>query len=377
MPSVIYHPAYQTYAFGAEHPFSPVRIEMLLELLSALGHPVQTIAPEPATREDILTVHDVEYVQRVEALSVGEEVPDSENFGLGTPDNPAFPGMDLAARWLVGGTLHAARLVCEKGEKRVLQLGGGLHHARRKSASGFCIYNDLAVAIRYLTRQGLWVAYVDIDVHHSDGVQEILYNDEHVLTISFHESGQYLFPGTGEIHELGAGGGRGLKLNLPLEPFTEGESYIEVFEKVLPVALQRFGPGIILVQAGADAHYSDPLADLMLTTRDYEQIFRRILEYADLYANGRVIFTLGGGYSLLAVPRVWAILYLLINNLPIGHDLPPDWISKWNQRLGQNLPATLHDPNPGYPELPRRAEIARHNRREADRLLEATSRFWY
>jgi acetoin utilization protein AcuC len=377
MPSVIYHPAYQTYAFGAEHPFSPVRIEMLLELLAALGHPVQTIAPEPATRQDILTVHDEEYVRRVEALSAGEEVPDSENFGLGTPDNPAFPGMDLAARWLVGGTLHAARLVCEKGEKRALQLGGGLHHARRKSASGFCIYNDLAVASRYLTRQGLWVAYLDIDVHHSDGVQEILYTDEHVLTISFHESGRFLFPGTGEIHELGSGGGRGMKLNLPLEPFTEGESYLEVFEKVLPVALQRFGPGILLVQAGADAHYTDPLADLMLTTRDYERIFRRILEYADLYANGRVVFTLGGGYSLTAVPRVWAILYLLINELPIVLDLPPDWVSKWNQRLGQNLPATLHDPHPGYPDLPQRAVIARHNRREADRLLEATSRFWY
>lgn len=376
MPSVIYHPAYQTYAFGAEHPFTPIRIEMLLDLLGVLGHSVQPIAPEPAPRQDILSVHDEEYVRRVEALSAGEEVPDCAEYGLGTPDNPAFPGMDLAARWLVGGTLCAARLMCEQKEKRVLQLGGGLHHARRRSASGFCIYNDLAVATRYLIRQGLRVAYIDIDVHHSDGVQEILYDEKHVLTISFHESGRYLFPGTGEIHELGSGGGRGLKLNLPLEPFTEGESYLEVFEKILPVALQRFDPGILLVQAGADAHYSDPLADLMLTTRDYELIFRRILEYAQMYANGRVIFTLGGGYSLLAVPRVWAILYLLINDLPIVHDLPPDWVSKWSQRLGEKLPPTLHDPNPGYPDLPRRAEIAHHNRREADRLLEATSRFW-
>ncbi|MBZ5552320.1 MAG: acetoin utilization protein AcuC [Acidobacteriia bacterium] len=377
MPSVIYHPAYQTYAFGAEHPFSPVRIEMLLELLGVLGHPVETIAPEPAAREDILTVHDEEFVRRVEALSAGEDVPDCEDYGLGTPDNPAFPGMDLAARWLVGGTLHAARLVGEGAEKRALQLGGGLHHARRGSASGFCIYNDLAVAIRYLIQKGLWVAYLDIDVHHGDGVQQILYNDEHVLTISLHESGQFLFPGTGEIHELGVGVGRGLKLNIPLQPYTEGESYLEVFEKVLPVALQRFGPGVLLVQAGADAHYSDPLADLMLTSRDYEQIFRRILEYADQYANGKVIFTLGGGYSLTAVPRVWAILYLLLNDLPIDHDLPPEWVSKWSQRLGQSLPATLQDPNPGYPEPAQRAEIARHNRQVADRLLDATCRYWY
>jgi acetoin utilization protein AcuC len=231
--------------------------------------------------------------------------------------------------------------------------------------------------MRYLINKGLWVAYLDIDVHHGDGVQEILYNEEHVLTISLHESGQFLFPGTGEIHELGTGAGRGMKLNIPLQPYTEGESYLEVFEKVLPAALQRFGPGVLLVQAGADAHYSDPLADLMLTTRDYERIFRCILEYADRYANGRVIFTLGGGYSLVAVPRVWAILYLLINDLPIVRDLPADWVLKWSQRLGQKLPSTLHDPNPGYPELPQRPEIARHNRREADRLLEATSRFWY
>ncbi len=376
MASVIYHPAYQNYSFGEDHPFSPLRIEMTLDLLDALGHSVRAAEPEPATRADILGVHEENYVNCVEALSAGQVVADCEDFGLGTPDNPSFPGMDEAARWHVGGTLHGARLICDQGEKVVLQLGGGLHHARRNCASGFCIYNDPAIAINYLTRQGLWVAYLDIDVHHCDGVQQILYEDMRVMTISLHESGRYLFPGAGDIHELGAGTGRGLKLNVPLEPFTEGESYLEAFEAVVPAALSQFRPGVLVVQAGADAHYDDPLADLMLTTRDYEKIFRRILELAETFTSGRVLFTLGGGYSLRAVPRVWALLYLIIHNLPVPRDLPPAWRDKWNRIVSSPLPRTFHDPNPGYPSISNRAEIVHRNREVTRRLLDAASHYW-
>jgi acetoin utilization protein AcuC len=377
MPSVIYHPSYRNYCFGEGHPFSPVRVDMTLDLLRSLGHPVQLAEPRPAAREEILGAHEDYYVRRVEALSEGHEVPDCEEYGLGTPDNPVFPGMDDAARWLVGGTLYGARLICEKGERRVLQLGGGLHHARRNFASGFCIYNDLAVAINYLVRQGLWVAYLDIDVHHGDGVQQIVYEDPHVLTVSLHESGKYLFPGTGEIYELGSGLGRGLKLNLPLEPFTEGESYLEVFDQVVPAALRQFNPGILVVQAGADAHFDDPLADLMLTTQDYEKIFRRLLELAATYTAGRVLFTLGGGYSLRAVPRVWAILYLLLHDLPLDSSLPSAWLGKWNKILGNRLPASLHDPNPWQADIPNRPEIIHRNRQVASRLLDAARHYWF
>jgi acetoin utilization protein AcuC len=285
--------------------------------------------------------------------------------------------MDEAARWLVGGTLHAARLICEQGEKRVLQLGGGLHHARRNFASGFCIYNDLGVAIKYLTRQGLWVAYLDIDVHHGDGVQQILYEDRRVMTISLHESGKYLFPGTGEIHELGSGVGRGLKLNVPLEPFTEGDSYLETFEELLPSALSHFRPGVLVVQAGADAHFDDPLADLLLTTHDFEKIFGRILELAEAYTAGRVLFTLGGGYSLRATPRVWALLYLLIHGQPIPRELPPEWWARWCAILGYDLPRTLHDPPPGHADIPRRQAIEQRNRQTVHRLLAAARDYWF
>jgi len=376
VPSVIYAPAYRKYSFGDQHPVSPVRVEMMLDLLGALGHRVKTVEPEPARREDLLDVHADSYVRRVEELSAGAEVPDGQEYGLGTQDTPAFPGMDEATRWLVGGTLHGARLISEQGERRVLQLGGGLHHARRSFASGFCIYNDLAIAINFLTRRGFRVAYIDIDVHHGDGVQQILYEDERVMTVSLHESGKYLFPGTGEIRELGSGVARGLKLNVPLEPFTEGESYLEVFEQVLPAALRHFRPGVLVVQAGADAHFDDPLADLMLTTRDYESIFRRILEWADVFTSGRVLFTLGGGYSFRAVPRVWAMLYLLMHDLPLARDLPETWLNKWNSTFEHEVPRTLDDPVPAHAGVSNHYEIAHRNRQVAERLLDLARQYW-
>jgi acetoin utilization protein AcuC len=376
MSSLIYGPEYARYSFGEDHPFSPLRVRMVLDLLEALGHRVEATAPEPARREDLLSVHDDYYVGHVETLSAGGEVPDAGSYGLDTPDTPAFPGMDEAARWHVGGTLLGARQILEGKAKRVLQLGGGLHHARRNFAAGFCVYNDLAIAIRSLTRRGLWVAYLDIDVHHGDGVQQILYEDKRVLTISLHESGKYLFPGTGDVHELGSGVGRGLKLNVPLEPHTEGESYLEVLEEVVPAALRHFGPAVLVVQAGADAHYDDQLADLMLGTRDYERIFDRILGWAEAFTAGRVLFTLGGGYSLRSTPRVWALLYLVLNGLPVPRELPEEWVRRYRHVLGPSPPPEFHDPSPLRVDIPNRAEIRHRNLQVARRLLEAARPYW-
>jgi acetoin utilization protein AcuC len=376
VPPVIFAPAYRTYSFGDEHPFSPVRVDMTLDLLTALGHRVETVEPEPSTREEILEAHAEAYVRRVETLSGGAAVADREEYGLGTQDTPAFPGMDEAARWIVGGTVCGARLIADGRAERVLQLGGGLHHARRSYAAGFCIYNDLAIAINALTRRGLRVAYIDVDVHHGDGVQQILYEDPRVLTVSLHESGQYLFPGSGEIRELGSGAARGLKLNLPLQPFTDGRSYLEVFERVLPAALRHFHPDVLVVQAGADAHFDDPLADLMLTTRDYETIFTRILAWADLFAGGRVLFTLGGGYSFRAAPRVWAILYLLMHGLPVASSLPEAWRKKWQDPLGDAFPGAFHDEKPVGPDGANRYEISHRNRQVAERLLDLARPYW-
>ncbi|RDI95997.1 acetoin utilization protein AcuC [Meiothermus sp. QL-1] len=376
MIPVVYSPHYLEYDFGPQHPFSPLRLEMLLDLLVQLGPPPSLYTPQQATREEVRTVHLESYVRRVEAASRGEDSPSFEYYGLGTADTPIFLGMDEAARWLVGGTLSAARLVAGGQAKEVLQLGGGLHHAQKDLAAGFCVYNDLSVAIRYLTGQGLRVAYVDIDVHHGDGVQWIHYDEAEVLTFSIHESGRYLYPGTGHTHEIGKASGTGRKLNVPLEPFTEDASYLEVLQMGLEPALRWFQPDVMVIQCGADAHYQDPLAELLLTTRAYARVFTLLRQYASAFAGGRAIYTLGGGYSLDAASRVWALLYLTLQGLPWPDHLPEPWLERWGSRLGQFLTHTLHDPEQPYPEIPRKAEIERRNRQAVERLLESVRPYW-
>lgn len=372
----VFHPRYLDYAFGPEHPFSPVRLEMLVSLLEALGEVSGLEAPEPATRADLLAVHDAAYVAAVEAASGGVAPPGAERFGLGTADVPVFAGMDEAARYVVGGTLHAARLVAAGEAVRVLQVGGGLHHAHRDRAAGFCVYNDLSVAIRHLTGQGLRVAYLDLDVHHGDGVQQLHYADPQVLTISLHQSGRYFYPGTGAIDELGEAGGRGFKLNVPLEARTADASYLEVFELAVPHALAWFGPDVLVVQCGADAHYGDPLADLLLSTHAYERLFRRVVALADEHTGGRAVFTLGGGYAPDATVRVWALLYLVLAGRPLPERLPAAWRATWAARLGTGLNETLHDAPPSF-VIPDEADIAAYNRALCKRMLAMAAKCWY
>jgi acetoin utilization protein AcuC len=376
MLQVIHHPGYGRYDLGPEHPFSPVRGRMLLDLLEALGLAVSPERPDPLTVEDLIAVHDADYVDAVEAISAGRPVEGLEQWGLGTADNPVVEGMAEGARHISGGTVLGARMLVEGRAETILQLGGGLHHARGAMASGFCLYNDLALAIHHMVAAGWHVVYLDLDVHHGDGVQELFYDSEHVMTISLHESGEYLFPGTGWLHELGRGMGRGLKLNLPLEPFTEGDTYREVLLELAESALGWFRPDALVVQAGADAHFSDPLADLMLTTRDFELIYRDVLGLAERFCHGRLLVTLGGGYSLPATPRIWAILYHVLRDLDIPEQLPPEWRRRWQDRLGIELGPTLHDPDHPYPDIPRRPEIVRNDRDFLRRLLDSVAPIW-
>jgi len=349
---------------------------MVLDLMKELGCQRKTLVPEIASEDDLLTVHDKDYVDAVEAVSRGEEVSDIESFGLGTFDNPVVAGMAEGARHQTGGTILGARLLIEGKAKKVLQLGGGFHHAHKNLAAGFCIYNDLAAAIKKMTDAGMHVAYIDIDVHHGDGVQEAFYSDENVMCISFHESGEYLFPGTGWIHELGKGMGRSLKLNVPLEPFTEGESYIEVLKGIAVPALKWFKPDAIVVQAGADAHFSDPLADLMLTVQDFEIIFQTLIKFADEYSKGRALFTLGGGYSIMATFRIWSILYMTFLGLAIPERIPEAWREKWEMKIGKKIPEIFYDALPAFDAIPRKEEINRHNKELIRRIMDAVTGDW-
>jgi len=374
-PLVLYRPEYLSYDFGPEHPFSPLRLSSLLELLSELGLPLQLEVPPLAEREDLLGVHSEAFVRRVEAASRGEHPPDLEDFGLGTSDTPVFLGMDLAARALVGGTLEGARRIL-RGAREVLQLGGGLHHAQHHLASGFCVYNDLAVAIRELRRAGLRVAYLDLDVHHGDGVQWIYYEDPEILTLSLHESGRYLFPGTGGVEEIGRGEGLGKKLNLPLEPFTDGASYLEVFEQVVEPALSWFRPDVLVVQSGVDGHFLDPLADLYLQASTYAELFRRVRQYAQAYAGGRALYTLGGGYDLDATSRIWTLLYAELFGYTLPEQIPEAWRYRWQASLGRSLSARFFEDPEEIPSTPRQEEIRRRNQATAARLLELVRPYW-
>jgi len=374
--TVLYHDRYQSYNFGPDHPFSPARLEMLVDLLDALGVWAPPVDPPVAAREDVLRVHAASLVEQVEAAGQGAPKPSARQFGLDTADVPVFDEMDAATRGLVGGALHGARRIADGTATRVLQLGGGLHHARREMASGFCVYNDLSVAIDALRQAGYRVAYLDIDVHHGDGVQWVHYDDPEVLTLSLHESGRYLFPGTGGVSELGEEPGRGLSLNVPLEPYTENASYLECFERVVPYAIEQYAPDVIVAQCGADAHFSDPLADLMLTTQLYERLFGAILDLADTHADGRLLLTLGGGYRFDATVRIWAMLYLMATGHDLPDDLPTEWRTRWTERLDAPITPTLHD-GPQDFDIPRHDTIVEQNRRVSKRLMEMIAPIWY
>jgi len=377
MCKVVYSSKYGKYDFGQEHPFSPMRAEMVIDLLKEMEVWKKPVEAMPVNAKDLKIIHDEAYISAVEKLSSGEKVTEFEKFGLGTTDNPVVMGMAEGARYQVGGTVLGAKLLLEGKAKKVLQFGGGFHHAHNKLASGFCLYNDLAMAIKEMVKHGWYVAYLDIDVHHGDGVQEMFYSDDHVMTISIHESGEYLFPGTGWIHELGKSPGRSLKLNIPLEPFSEGDSYIEVLEKVVTPVFSWFRPNALVVQAGADAHYSDPLADNLLTTQDYEKIFHKIIDIANDSCNGNVLFTFGGGYSPIATPRVWTILYLIINNLTIPKRLPEVWRRRWQDEINNPIPEFLHDILPAFDKIPRQKEVKKINKETIQRLLDAVAGEWW
>ena len=317
---------------------------MLTDLLEQLGAGEHLIRPECATRRDVRRIHSEVYVTAVEAASGGSEPPDSVRFGLGTSDVPVFSGMHQATLWVVGGTLTAARLVARGEVRRALHLAGGLHHAHRDMASGFCVYNDPAVAITELQKSGFErIAYLDIDAHHGDGVQDLFYEDPGVLTISLHESGQYLFPGTGFPEDTGRGPGLRYSANFPLEPGTDHDGYLAIFDQFVRPLIAAFEPEVMVIECGADAHAMDPLAHLNLSSHTFEALYFRIFELADTYCGGRAVMHLGGGYNLDTTPRLWAMLALLLMGLDLPVNLPQHWLDTWQSRLNRPLTSTLHD----------------------------------
>jgi acetoin utilization protein AcuC len=320
------------YDFGASHPLRPERVLLTYDNIRELGfvdlEHVGEVESRVATDDEVRAAHDPDFVAMVKAIDAGEaDERAGFEFGLGTPDDPIFPDMHRASTAVCGASLTAVEQVVGGAVDRSFNPAGGLHHARRREASGFCIYNDPAVAIaKVLEDHPDWrVLYLDVDVHHGDGVQWIFYDDPRVLTVSLHQSGRYLYPGTGFEDETGRGDARGTAANIPLLPLTGDDDYLWALEHTLPALAEAFRPHLLFTQLGADTHWNDPLANLGLTMEAYPRMARVIRTVADDHAGGRWVATGGGGYQFdSVVPKVWTIHFAEMCGAP--DRIPEEWL---------------------------------------------------
>ena len=372
----IFSPEQLKYKFSHNHPFNQARLKLTLDLLvkSNAIEKKQIVPPRAATREELLLFHDPQYVDAVHMAGHGK-LPDelAESYGLATEDVPIFAHMHEASSLLVGGSLTAVDYVMSGKAKHALNLGGGLHHGFRGKASGFCIYNDSAIAIRYIQEKypDTKVLYIDTDAHHGDGVQWAFYDDRNVCTLSIHETGRYLFPGTGNINERGQGEGYGFSFNIPVDAFTEDESWLACYRTAVIEIAEYFKPDVIFTQNGADSHYWDPLTHLSATMKIYKEIPKLAHEIAHKYCEGRWIAVGGGGYDIWrVVPRAWSYIWLeMTENKSEFDDLPHTWLDTWQEKASVPLPRTWMDEESIYPPIPRKEEITEKNKQTLDKAL--------
>jgi len=337
------------YDFGPGHPLAPVRVELTMALARELGvlslPSVSLLDPAPAEADELELVHDAAYIDAVR--QAGHDGLGNGRYGLGTPDNPVFDHMHEASALVAGATLAAARAVWHGTALHAANIAGGLHHAMRGSASGFCVYNDPAIAISWLLAEGAQrVAYVDLDVHHGDGVQAAFYPDPRVLTISLHEHPATLFPGTGLASEIGSGDGRGYAVNVALPAFTGDAGWLRAFDAVVPPLLRSFRPEVLVSQHGCDSHRLDPLAHLELSVDAQRRAAVMVHELAHETAGGRWLFTGGGGYELVqVVPRAWTHLLAVAAGSPVdpGRAVPASWRALARSMVGEDAPSRMTD----------------------------------
>lgn len=339
------------------HPLRPERLRHTWELLHAYrafdAPHVQIVPPRLPTDDELATFHTRDYIELVRRLSHGQRAAHAARANFGSGDNPVFPGMFESEGLKVGAALVAAELLLNDEVDIAFSFAGGLHHAGPDFAYGFCIFGDSVIAIKRMLAGGRRVAYIDIDAHHGDGVQAAFYDDPRVLTISFHESGRFLFPGTGFTHELGQGDGQGTSVNVPLHPYTGDETFIWAFDQVAPPLLNRFRPDLVVAQLGVDAHWRDPLTHLALTTHGFETLFQRIVSLSP-----RLLAVGGGGYDAAVVPRAWTLAWGVMSDQTFPNALPEAVADQYD-------PPLLHDVDPA-PISPAQGEVAR---REAERVV--------
>lgn len=381
----IYNENELRYRFNDSHPFNQKRLLLTADLLckaNALSAEA-IVPPRPATNAELLKVHSPAYVEAVERLSAAS--PDEQwvrhagTYGLDTEDTPFFEGMHEVTSHVVGGSIQAAEIVMSGACTHALHLAGGLHHALYGKGAGFCVYNDASAAIAHIRdKYDARVLYVDTDVHHGDGVQWSFYAEPDVCTLSIHETGKYLFPGTGGVNERGEGDAFGTSVNVPLEPYTEDESWLECFAGVLEAVAAKFRPDVIVSQHGCDAHAFDPLAHIHCSMQIYKEIPALLRRIAIEHCGGRWIALGGGGYDIWrVVPRAWSLLWLTMTGHPLlaeldadpAMPLPKAWIDAWQTQSPEMLPATWLDPVVSWSPIPRRKEITEKNRHTKELAL--------
>jgi acetoin utilization protein AcuC len=353
---VVFDESLTDYDFGPAHPMNPVRVDLAVRLARSLaildsdsvdGSEGLVSVPAPdATDDDLLVIHDRDLVDAVRRSSIDPSRHDPRH-GLGTDDNPTFPRMHEAARHVVGASLEAARRVWEGEAIHAANIAGGLHHAMPDLASGFCVYNDVAAAIRWLLDHGAKkVAYVDVDVHHGDGVQQIFWDDPRVLTISLHETGQMLFPGTGFPHETGGPEAVGSAVNVALPPGTADAGWLRAFHAVVPPLVRAFQPDVLVTQQGCDSHRDDPLAHLMLTVDGHRASYLALHDLAHEVCGGRWVAMGGGGYAVVdVVPRSWTHLLAAVGGTQVDPEAetPAEWRGYVEDRVGRRGPSRMGD----------------------------------
>jgi len=334
-----------SYDFGPAHPLSPVRLDLTIRLARALGvldggH-VELVSPKVADDALLTTVHTPDFIAAVRRAAVDPQ------YGLGTSDNPCFDAMHEASARVVTGSVEAALAVWAGRVTHAVNIAGGLHHAMPDTASGFCVYNDPALAIRALLDAGAErVAYVDVDVHHGDGVQAVFYDDPRVLTISLHETPRMLFPGTGYPHETGGRGAAGSAVNVALPPWTSDRGWLRAFNAVVPPLLRAWHPQILVTQDGCDTHAEDPLAHLELTVDGQRASYAALHALSHELCDGRWMATGGGGYAIVdVVPRAWTHLLAEAAGSPIQPetDVPSTWREYVAATFGRPGPTRMTD----------------------------------
>ncbi|MYT70356.1 MULTISPECIES: acetoin utilization protein AcuC [unclassified Streptomyces] len=348
---LMWDPAVAGYDFGPGHPMDPVRLELTRSLVGAFGldraGDVEVVAAARAGESTLQLVHREDYVEAVKAASLDPAAADP-SYGLGTTDDPAFAGMHEVSALIAGQSVGAAEAVWRGEALHGVNFAGGLHHAMPGGASGFCVYNDAALAIARLLELGVErVAYVDVDVHHGDGVQAAFWEDPRVLTVSLHEHPRTLFPQTGWPEETGAdGAAEGSAVNVALPAGTGDAGWLRAFHAVVPELLAEFRPQVLVTQHGADTHFEDPLAHLAVSLDAQRAVQVACHELAHTYADGKWVALGGGGYAVVdVVPRSWTHLVAVAAGRDIDAEtvIPESWRQEVFARTRQLAPARMTD----------------------------------